>query len=139
MNAELDYALRRLIKSVVNEVANEVLEKERKRMLPKSPPFSSPVQRAVEPETRLLVGTRDAAKRLSVSERTLWGLTKAGSLPCVRIGFRVLYSLETLQRWIQDSERRESAKLRESQPQECSEKHQNALATDQLCGIEAED
>ena len=48
----------------------------------------------------LLIGARDAARRLSISERTLFTLTKAGTIPSVRIGGRVLYSVESLRRMI---------------------------------------
>ncbi len=50
---------------------------------------------------KLLLSARDAAKALSISERTLWGLTAPrGPIPCVRLGGRVLYSPESLRRWI---------------------------------------
>lgn len=43
-----------------------------------------------------------AAKVLSISERTLWGLTKAGDIPAVRFGGRnVRYSPDDLRAWIQ--------------------------------------
>ena len=49
----------------------------------------------------LLIPARDAARMLSVSERTLWGITAPrGSLPCVRIGARCLYSPDALRAWI---------------------------------------
>jgi hypothetical protein len=37
--------------------------------------------------------------------RTLWTLTACGSIPSVRVGRRVLYSVETLHRWIAERER----------------------------------
>lgn len=49
---------------------------------------------------RLLMDAHDTAKALSISERKLWELTDRGEIPCVRIGRRVLYSPQTLQRWI---------------------------------------
>jgi excisionase family DNA binding protein len=48
----------------------------------------------------LLIAARDAARRLAISERTLFTQTKAGTLPSVRIGGRVLYSVVALERWI---------------------------------------
>ena len=48
----------------------------------------------------LLIGARDAAKALAISERTLWGLTNGGGLPHVRIGRRVLYDPRDLKAWI---------------------------------------
>ena len=49
----------------------------------------------------LLIAARDAARMLSVSERTLWGITHPrGSLMPVRIGSRCLYSPDALRSWI---------------------------------------
>ena len=49
----------------------------------------------------LLASSRQAAHLLSVSERTLWGITSPrGSVPCVRIGSRCLYSPDALRTWI---------------------------------------
>lgn len=49
----------------------------------------------------LLLSAREAARQLSVSTRTLWALTQPrGTLPCVRVGSRVLYSRQTLVEWI---------------------------------------
>jgi excisionase family DNA binding protein len=58
-----------------------------------------------EAPTRLLVSTQDAARMLGVCTRTVWGLTRDGELPCVRIGARVLYAPETLARWVAARER----------------------------------
>jgi excisionase family DNA binding protein len=44
----------------------------------------------------LALRPREAAKALGISERTLWTLTKAGRIACVRVGRAVLYSIETL-------------------------------------------
>lgn len=49
----------------------------------------------------LLLSARDAAKALSLSEKTLWSITvPRGDMPCVRIGTRVLYDPEDIRRWI---------------------------------------
>lgn len=48
----------------------------------------------------LLVVPREAAKLLSISERTLFGLEKAGKIPSVRMGRSVRYSPEVLREWI---------------------------------------
>ena len=49
----------------------------------------------------LLVSARHAAKALSISERTLWGITAPrGPLPAVRIGTRVLYDPADLAKYI---------------------------------------
>jgi len=54
---------------------------------------------------QLLIDARDAARLLSISPRTLWSLTKAGKIPVVRIGRRVLYATDTLRAWITERER----------------------------------
>ena len=47
---------------------------------------------------RLLVGRREAAHILSVSERTLFDLTRDGVVPCIRLGDRtVRYSIKALE------------------------------------------
>lgn len=38
----------------------------------------------------LLLSSRDAARLLAVSERTLYTLTQQGRIPCVRIGQRCI-------------------------------------------------
>ena len=51
--------------------------------------------------TKLLLSARDAAAALSISEKTLWSTTEPrGDLPCVRIGRRVLYSVDDVRAWI---------------------------------------
>ena len=52
------------------------------------------------PVTPLLVSHRDAARMLSVCERTLYSLVQAGEIPVVRIGRGVRYSVEDLKAWI---------------------------------------
>lgn len=49
---------------------------------------------------RLLVTPREAAKILSLCEKTLWSLTKRGELPAVRIGRSVRYDVADLRRFI---------------------------------------
>jgi excisionase family DNA binding protein len=48
----------------------------------------------------LLLNARDAAEALAVSERTLFTLTKAQKVPCVRLGRSVRYSVKDLEDWI---------------------------------------
>ncbi|UCC99945.1 MAG: helix-turn-helix domain-containing protein [Phycisphaerales bacterium] len=50
---------------------------------------------------QLLLTPREAARTLSVCERTLYGLTKSGDLPCVRIGRAVRYSTNDLRAFIE--------------------------------------
>ena len=44
----------------------------------------------------LLMTTREAARALSISERTLWSLTQRGEIPCVRLGRLVRYDRNDL-------------------------------------------
>jgi excisionase family DNA binding protein len=52
-------------------------------------------------QARLLLKGPEAALALAVSPRTLWSLTKSGSIPCVRIGRAVRYSKADLEAWIE--------------------------------------
>ena len=49
---------------------------------------------------QLLVKARDAARMMGISTRTLWTLTNMGTIPCVRIGRAVRYSLDDLRAFI---------------------------------------
>lgn len=49
---------------------------------------------------KLLLTSREAAIALSVSERTLWSLKKAGSIRALRLGRSVRYSLVDLQAFV---------------------------------------
>ncbi len=97
MNNSLDTALRALLKSVLREVAEEFRCECQK----------SVVARHQEPTTNqpeILLTSKEAAKRLAISERHLYTLTHAGELPCVRVGRSIRYSVETIQQWIRDAE-----------------------------------
>jgi len=60
--------------------------------------FQKQSEQSIEP---LLLTVRQAAKVLTISERTLWGLTKSGDIPAVRFGRRnVRYIRDDLRRWI---------------------------------------
>ena len=48
----------------------------------------------------LLVDRHEAARLLAISTRTLWAMTKAGEIDCVRIGKSVRYSPAAIQAWI---------------------------------------
>lgn len=50
--------------------------------------------------TRLLTA-KDAAKYLCISERKLWGMTKTGEIPAVRLGRAVRYDRSDLDSFIQ--------------------------------------
>ena len=56
----------------------------------------------IEPE-KLLVSPREAARLLSICEKTLWTITKRDGVPCVRIGRAVRYSPADLRSWIERS------------------------------------
>ena len=43
---------------------------------------------------------KEAARKLSISERSLWTLTKAGEIPHFRVGRAVLYPTAGLHDWI---------------------------------------
>jgi excisionase family DNA binding protein len=66
----------------------------------------------------LAMRPRDAAKMLGVSPRTLWEWTRAGIVPCARIGTgkrrTVLYPVADLQTWL--SEQAAAAKGGEHEP-----------------------
>ena len=51
----------------------------------------------------LLLTSRQAAKALSICERTLFTLTKSGAIPCVRVGRLVRYAPSALQDWIEEN------------------------------------
>lgn len=53
-------------------------------------------------QIRLLLSPRDAARALSICEKTLWSLTKRGKLRAIRIGRAVRYSVDDLKRWIEE-------------------------------------
>jgi len=55
----------------------------------------------VQNVTPLLVSPRQAARMLSVCERTLYSLTKAGEIAAVRRGRLVRYSVDELRAWIE--------------------------------------
>ncbi|MFN9368658.1 MAG: helix-turn-helix domain-containing protein [Planctomycetia bacterium] len=43
---------------------------------------------------------REAARALGVSERWLWEQTKAGEIPCTKVGRVTLYPREMLEEWL---------------------------------------
>ncbi len=60
-----------------------------------------PREQALEP---LLLTTRQAAKMLTISERTLYTLTKSGQIPAVKLGVRGLrYDPRDLLAWIEQA------------------------------------
>jgi excisionase family DNA binding protein len=63
-----------------------------------SPMASQPTLLA--PIARLLLTPSEAAAALRISPRLLWSKTKAGEIPCIRIGKAVRYAPSALQEWI---------------------------------------
>ncbi len=57
-------------------------------------------------DDRLLLNARDAAAMLSVCERTLWNLERAGALSCVRAGRIVRFDPADLRAWIESHKKR---------------------------------
>ena len=51
----------------------------------------------------MLISPREAAKALSICERTLYSMTKRGEIPAVHIGRCVRYDPEALKSWIKKS------------------------------------
>ena len=59
---------------------------------------------------KLALRPREAAKALSVSTRTLWGWTRVGLVPHVRVGKAVLYPTDLLQEWLRQQAARQAAR-----------------------------
>jgi excisionase family DNA binding protein len=69
--------------------------------------FKQQDERAIEP---MLLTARQAAKVLSISERTLFSLTKSGSITAVRFGGRnVRYDPADLRAWIDSAKNSQSS------------------------------
>ena len=88
MTHEFESAFRQLLKTVIQEVAFELLKD--RRILDR--PIS---HQPVQSDDCCLLRSREAARRLAISERHLNKLTRSGILPCVRVGQCVRYSVET--------------------------------------------
>lgn len=97
MNSDFETALKQLVKDSVREVVAEF--KDEVRAL-----IRHQVPSAMPAEDRFLLTPRETAKRLAISERHLFELTRTGQLPCVRVGRNVRYSVETIQKWVRDTE-----------------------------------
>jgi excisionase family DNA binding protein len=64
----------------------------RRFRVPAPPPAPAPPRPRLDPV--------EAAAALKISPRTLWAMTKAGKVPCVRIGRQIRYGVAVLERWI---------------------------------------
>lgn len=49
-----------------------------------------------------LLSVKEVAGMLNISRRTVWSMTNAGEIPCVRIRKRVLYRLDHVQGFIEN-------------------------------------
>ena len=57
------------------------------------------------PADKLAVPAREAARMLSISERSLWSITRPrGDLPCIRFGRSVRYSFAALRQYLLDKQ-----------------------------------
>lgn len=57
---------------------------------------TSSLNNSVKGGLPLLINATQAAKTMGISPRSLWTLTQAGTIPHVRLGRRVMYSLQCL-------------------------------------------
>lgn len=67
--------------------------------------FQQRTEQAIEP---MLLTPRQAARALSISERTLWQRTKDGVIPSIKVGHLVRYCPDDLRDWIRRASKRES-------------------------------
>ena len=67
-----------------------------------APTLLNPLAKAAPVTPCLAMRPREAAASLSISERTLWTLTKRGEIPHVRIGRSILYSMDALRTWLDE-------------------------------------
>lgn len=54
-------------------------------------------------QARICISGREASAMLSISERTLWSLTRSGQIPAVRMGRLVRYSIADLENFVERS------------------------------------
>ena len=67
--------------------------------------FHQQTKETIEP---MLLTTRQTARMLAISERSLYSLTKAGDLPAVRIGRSVRYDPADIRAWIESAKKSET-------------------------------
>lgn len=53
----------------------------------------------------LLMTPREVAESLRISERHLYSLTKAGAIPCARLGRSVRYSPDAVKKFVENAEK----------------------------------
>ncbi|MBN2019295.1 MAG: helix-turn-helix domain-containing protein [Sedimentisphaerales bacterium] len=57
-----------------------------------------------------LIKPKEASLYIAISERTLWGLTKAGTIAAVKVGRAVRYDVRDLDHFIEQSKSRGESK-----------------------------
>jgi excisionase family DNA binding protein len=60
---------------------------------------------ASEETAPVLITSEEAARLLTISQRKLWELTKAGKVPCLRIGRVLRYDPRDLTQWVEDQKK----------------------------------
>jgi excisionase family DNA binding protein len=63
----------------------------------------------------LSVGLEDAAKLIGISGRTLWTMVDRGEVPHVKLGGRLLFRVESLDKWLEEREQASSKPPRDSE------------------------
>jgi predicted DNA-binding transcriptional regulator AlpA len=59
------------------------------------------LDKTIQEPNRLAIPAREAARLLSISERSLWALSSPrGPVPAIRLGRSVRYCVATLQEWL---------------------------------------
>jgi Helix-turn-helix domain len=61
---------------------------------------NSSLNNSVKGDLPLLFNATKAADTLGISPRSLWTLTRAGTIPFIQLGRRVMYSPSSLQNWV---------------------------------------
>ena len=78
-----------------------ILQIEERKMIPTILPKKETLEKQLEP---LAVNSKDAARMLSISERTLFKLTKEGKITCRKVGWRSLYPVAALKAFLETPE-----------------------------------
>lgn len=82
------------------------LQRQPKPVVEMSPPVAPSRPETPQPASPKLLSAHEAAKTLSISERTLWQKTwPHGPIPAVRIGRLVRYISSDLDEWIKKNSR----------------------------------
>ncbi|NLX22939.1 MAG: helix-turn-helix domain-containing protein [Phycisphaerae bacterium] len=89
-----------LIDQLQRHAAESPAQKRSSQQDPEPPSDASVNPQAQPAPTELLWSPRQAAKSLSICERTLWSLTSEGQIRCIRIGRIVRYDPADLRAWI---------------------------------------